>query len=150
MNQDKILEEAKVYIEGSSNIEETAKKLGISKKTLQIHLKKLQELNPDVYQLILKKRKENSAIGTKIGGQKGKRKANYTLKEANELARLIINRQLTYQEASEITEIPTSTIYDMIHSSYIDEKTSIALTIVAESNRQKITTEEYKSQHHLK
>ena len=38
MNHEQIIEEAKHYIEGEDSMQATAKRLGISKRTLQLHL----------------------------------------------------------------------------------------------------------------
>ena len=47
--------------------------------------------------------------------------------EANNIAKEIISKHLTYEEAENIFGIPKSTIYEMVHSNYIDSNLSMKL-----------------------
>ena len=139
----RIIEEANYYLESSKTLKEVAEELHISLRTLQLHIQKLPEINNDLYSLVLKKQKAAQIAGRKIGGQKGKRTVSYTYEKAQEIKNLIIDHQLTYQEASLCTEISPSTIYDMVHSAFISEEDKAKLVLIAEANKKKITVEEY-------
>ena len=146
-NKERIIEEAKYYLESSKTLKEVAEELHISLRTLQLHIKKLPEINNDLYSLLLNKQKAAKRAGRKIGGQNGKRTVSYTYEKAQEIKNLIITHQLTYQEASLCTGISTSTIYDMVHSAFISEEDKIKLDLIAEANKKKITVEEYQERH---
>lgn len=143
----RIIAEAKYYLESSKTLKEVAKELQISLRTLQLHIQKLPEINHDLYSLVLNKQKAAQIAGRKIGGQKGKRTVSYSYEKAQEIKNLIISHQLTYQEASLCTGISTSTIYDMVHSTFISEEDKIKLDLIAEANKKKITVEEYRERH---
>ena len=134
------IEEAKIYVENDKTVEETAKDLGISKRTFQLHLKKIKELDPELDKLVITKKKKNILTGNIKGGQIGKATPSYTKEEVNDIAREIISKHLTYEEASIQFGIPKSTIFEMMHSKYIEPELSIKLEVVAISNR-KGTTE---------
>ena len=128
----------------------TAKKLGISKRTLQLHLQQVRLLDSSLYQLVIKKQKSNQIKGRILGGKAGKRKPSITDKETYDLANLIISKQYTYQEAGQETGIPSSTIYDRTHSKTIDSETKNLLSMVAVANKKNMTTEEYQERHQKK
>ena len=139
---DKIIKEANTYLNNDKSMKDTAKELGVSIKTLQIHFKKLEEIDEDIYKLVLNKKKSNIKIGNIMGGQTSKALKTYTKDEANTIALQIISRELTYEEAAEIFDIPKSTIYDMVHSEYIDNEIKTKLELVARSNHRGLTKEE--------
>ena len=60
MEEKKLVEEANAYISNDLSVEETAKTLGISRRTLQIHLRKIKEINPELYKLVLKKQQSRT------------------------------------------------------------------------------------------
>ena len=146
MKNDRLIIEAKTYIEGDKTVAETAKQLGISKRTLQLHLNKIKEIDLSLYKLVRQKQQKKMAEGRVLGGKNGKRGPSSTKEEVLSLANLIIKNQFTYEEAEANTNIPSSTIYDLLHSSYIDEKTKIGLFLVAEANHKNQTIEEYSKQ----
>ena len=129
-----IIQEAQEYISNDLNERETAEKLGISRRTLQIHLKKLGDIDPLLYNLVLMKKKSNIQTGRIKGGKIGKATPTYTSLEANKIANGIIENSYTYEEASKVYGIPKSTIYEMVHSSYISEEVKMQLDLVASSN----------------
>lgn len=145
--KERIIAEAKYYLESSKTLKEVAKELHISLRTLQLHIQKLPEINNDLYSLVLNKQKAAQIAGRKIGGQKGKRTVSYSYEKAQEIKNLIISHQLTYQEASLCTGISTSTIYDMVHSDFISEDDKLKLDLIATANKKKITVEEYQERH---
>lgn len=143
MDENKIIEEANVYLSNDKTIKETAKDLNISKRTLQLHLKKLEIIDENLYKLVLNKKASNQKDGRIKGGKVGKRGATYTEKEAINIAKTMVEKQLTYQEASLMFDIPTSTIYDIVHSDYIDLDTKLKLDLVSSANRVSQSLEEY-------
>ena len=143
MKETQILEEAKTYLEKDLTLKETAKVLNVHIRTLQIHIKKLAELDPSLYTLVLEKQKSNMISGRKRGGELGKRSPSYTKEEAISYANLLIHNQMTYQEMAEVTGIPSSTIYDMVHSSYVPEEVQIQIQMVADANHHGLTMEDY-------
>ena len=138
-----IEEEALTYLQSDKTIKEVSIDLGISKRTLQLHIKKLQELNPNLYTLVLNKQKSNIIAGRIKGGENGKRPPSYTKEEANLLADLMIRNQLTYEEASLETGVPSSTIHDMVHSDFMESEKLHQLELIAMANKKGLSTEKF-------
>lgn len=131
----KIEEEAWEYINNDLTERETAEKLGISRRTLQLHLKKLASINQGLHNLVLKKKESNLKTGRIKGGQIGKIIGpTYTREEANIVANGIIRESYTYEEAAMIYGVPKSTIYEMVHSDFVSEETKMQLDLVAAHN----------------
>jgi len=138
MDNNRIIEEANVYISNDLSIKETASILGISKRSLQLHFTKLEKIDKKLHELVLDKKRKNMEKGRILGGKIGKATPRYTKEVANMIAKEIINSELTYEEASMEFELPKSTIYEMVHSSYIDEETKNMLDLVAISNNKRV------------
>jgi hypothetical protein len=85
MNNDQIIQEAKTYISSDKTIEETAKDLKISKRTLQLHLGKLDAIDPELHKLVLAKKESMQIKGRIKGGTIGKATPSYTKEEAEHL-----------------------------------------------------------------
>ena len=51
--EEQIIAEAKEYLNGGKTIADTAKSLGITKRTLQLHLGKLESIDPQLHALVL-------------------------------------------------------------------------------------------------
>lgn len=137
MNKEKIIEEAKVYVNGDMTVRETAEVLGISRKTFQIHLKYLGEIDPLLFSLVVAKKESNIKTGRIKGGKLGKSKPRYTSEKANSIANGMIVNSYTYEEASKVYGIPKSTIYEMVHSTYITDDIKMMLDEVASDNNKK-------------
>ena len=130
-----IIKEAQEYISNDLTEKDTAKKLGISVKTLQLHFKKLKDIDPILNDLVLMKNKRNVQAGRIEGAKKGKATPTYTSEEANKKANGIISKSYTYEEAAAMYGIPKSTIYDMVHNGdFVSEETRMQLDLVAEHN----------------
>lgn len=142
MNKDQIIQEASVYITNDKTIEETAKELNISKRTLQLHLGKLEIINPTLYKLVLAKKESMQKKGKIKGGMTGKAKPSYTREDANRVAEEIIKNGYTYEDASKRLGIPKSTIYEMVHSKFVSKELKNMLEAVAIANRKGLTVEE--------
>lgn len=132
-----IVREAQEYISNDLNEKETAEKLGISRRTLQLHLKKLEDIDSVLYNMVLMKKKSNIIAGRSKGGKLGKVVPTYTCEEANKVADEIIENSYTYMEAAEVFDIPKSTIFEMVHSDFIDENKKMKLDVVAIHNNRK-------------
>lgn len=144
MNNSQIEKEAYEYVNNDKTVAETAEVFGISKRSFQLHLKKLLEINPDLHKMVINKQKSNINEGRRMGGAAGKRGVTYTKEEALEIAEYIISKQATYEEASIKFDIPTSTLSDMMHSKLIPEDKRMQLDLVAEANRHKMSIEDFK------
>lgn len=135
MNKEQIIIEAKEYINNDLTERETAEKLGISRRTLQLHLKQLGVIDPLLHSLVLKKKESNLKAGRIKGGTIGKITGpTYTKEDANIVANGIIRESYTYEEAAMIYGVPKSTIYEMVHSDFVPEETKMQLDIVAAHN----------------
>ena len=141
MNKDQIIQEASTYITNDKTIEETAKDLGISKRTLQLHLGKLEIINPTLNKLVLAKKESMQKQGRIKGGQTGKATPSYTKEEAERVAKEIIRFGYTYEEASKRLNIPKSTIYEMVHSKFVSRDLRDMLDAVAIANNKGLTVE---------
>ena len=142
MNKDQIIQEAQTYLSGDKTIEETAKNLNISKRTLQLHLGKLDIIDPELHKLVLEKKESMQIKGRVKGGTIGKATPSYTKEEAEYVANEMIKNGYTYEAASKRLCIPKSTIYEMVHSNFIDKELKDKLEVVAIANQKGLTVEE--------
>lgn len=143
MREDVIRKEAEVYLE-SSTLKEAAFKCGISVRSLQLHLKKLEEIDLEMHRLVISKSKSNVIEGRIKGGSLGKRSVTYTKDQAIMIAEYMIKNQSTYQEIEDKFGIPSSTVYEMVHSPFISEGLKMQLDLVASMNRHFKVVEDYK------
>lgn len=134
MNE-KIVNEVKFYLENPYSLKEAALKMGISRRSFQIHIKKLETIDPFLYQMVLEKQKSNMMAGRRMGGLKSKRGASYTKEEAITIAKYMIENHMTYRECEDYFQIPSSTLYDMMHSSYIPDEVKEQLDLLAFENK---------------
>ena len=116
---DKFIFEINFYLENDYTLEEAANKLGISKSTLQNHIKKMKEINPELYNKVREKQFVNQQVGRVKGGQIGKRSANWTDEDALKIADVFISGEYTLEELSNVFNIPKSTVYEILTSSVI-------------------------------
>ena len=115
--------------------------------TLQLHLKKLEELAPETFKLVQEKKTGNIKAGTIKGGQTGKRGPTWTEEQALEVAMKIINDGLSYREAEAYFKIPSSTLHEMVTKGVKDFDTASMLYAVAEANRRGMSAEQYLKEH---
>ena len=137
-----IIQEAKTYLNSDKTIEETAKDLKISKRTLQLHLRKLDTIDPELHKLVLAKKESMQIKGRIKGGTIGKATPSYTKEEAERVANKIIVNGYTYEEAAKRLGIPKSTIYEMVHSELVGKDLKNMLEAVAIANNKGLTVEE--------
>ena len=120
-----IIYEAEEYINNNLSVKETAIVLGVSKRTLQLHFKRLEQIDKNLY-------------------QNGKATPNFDPKLPEAIASYMIHYELTYEEASEEYEIPKSTIYEMTHNpKYVDPDLIRRLDLLAMANQHKMTVDSY-------
>lgn len=141
MDNIRIIQEGRAYLDGGLTIEEAARKFKISKRTLQLHIKKLEGIDKELYMEIRKKQELSISFGRQKGGELGKRKPNYTKQEAEKVANIIIKGHLTYEEASSLLDIPSSTIYEMTHSKFVDPEIKDKLYKIADANNKGTITD---------
>ena len=142
MDNNQIIQEAKTYISSDKTIEETAKDLKISKRTLQLHLGKLDAIDPELHKLVLAKKESMQIKGRIKGGTIGKATPSYTKEEAEHVANEIIKYGYTYEEASKRLNIPRSTIYEIVHSPSVSMDLKNKLDALAIANNKGMTLEE--------
>lgn len=145
-----ILEEADYYLNNDVTIEQASADLKISKRTLQLHLKKLESIDPDKFKLVTDKKKNNERQGRIKGGTIGRRGATWSEGQAKNIAAQMIRDQLTYSEAEDKVGIPKSTIYEMVHKGIEDDYTQSLLLALSEANKKGIPLDKYMSVQHQK
>ena len=145
--KEEIIKEAEYYINNDVTIEQASSDLHISKRTLQLHLKKLEELAPETFKLVQEKKTGNIKAGTIKGGHTGKRGPTWTEEQALEVATKIINDGLSYREAEAYFKIPSSTLHEMVTKGVKDFDIASMIYVVAEANRRGMSAQEYIEQH---
>ena len=55
----------------------------------------------------------------------------------------MIRNQLTYEEASLETGVPSSTIHDMVHSDFMESEKLHQLELIAMANKKGLSTEKF-------
>lgn len=147
-NDERILEEADYYLNNDVTIKQASSDLGISRKTFQLHLKKLESIDLEKANLVKEKKLASEKQGKIKGGSLGKRGPNWTKEQAMEIAEAMINQQMTNREAEAAFGIPKSTIYEMTHKGIDDEVTESLLYGLAEANRKGIPLEDVLSKYY--
>lgn len=139
--EEQIIAEARAYIDSGQTIDDTAKSLGITKRTLQLHLGKLESIDPELHTLVLERKTSNQNAGRRLGGMIGKRGSTYTEEQAQAMAASIVSQHLTYREAEELYNIPSSTIYEMVHRNHVSQDTRDQLELIAMENQRNSSIE---------
>ncbi|MBQ6323651.1 MAG: hypothetical protein IJI22_02330 [Bacilli bacterium] len=143
MNISKYEDEAIVYLNSDKTIAETANDIGISKRTLQLHLGKIEDINPELYKLLLAKKKLQMKQGRIKGGTIGKRGTSHSEEEIRMIAETMIKEELSYAEAEIKFSIPKSTIYELLHKPSVPIETRNMLDTLADANQKNMTIAEY-------
>ena len=144
-SEEVIIFEAQTYVNSNKTIQEIASDLHISKRTLQLHIKKLETINKKLYVQVKEKQKSNETIGRVKGGQNGKRSTTISKEKAEELANYLLRHETTYQDASSRFDIPKSTIYEATHSDNISSELRSMLDTLAEAHNHDLTVADYKN-----
>jgi len=134
-SNEEIIKEANYYLEHDENINESSSALGISRRTFQIHMEKLKDISPEKYKLVKEKKENNIRLGVVKGGSIGKRGPSWSDDDANMVAKKMVEKSLTYQEAEKELGIPKSTLHEMTHKGNIDEVTESLLYRLALANK---------------
>lgn len=142
-----ILKEAFYYLENDVTIEQASQNLGISKRTLQLHLQKLESISLLTFVLVKNKKTSNERRGKVKGGTLGKRSVTWTEEQAANAAKTMIEGGLTYEEAASTLGIPSSTLHDMVHKGVTDPNTTSLLYALSEANRRNMSLEEFQRRH---
>ncbi len=142
-SDEQILREADYYLNNDVTVEQASKHLKISKKTLQLHMKKLESIAPDKFKLVEDKKANNQRQGVVKGGINGKRSASWTKEDAQTIAQQMISKGMTYEETERQFGIPKSTIHEMMKKGITDEMTSSLLHGLAEANRKGLNVQEF-------
>lgn len=137
-----IIHEAEEYVSNNKTMKETANDLHISKRTLQLHFKRLKDIDEKLYQEVINKQEKNQAEGRVKGGHLGKATSKFTSDDAERMAKIMVDKCLSYKDAEEEFGIPKSTIYEILHSDLVSKRTKDMLDILAEANIHDLTTEE--------
>ena len=102
-------------IDYNTTIEYASLKFGISESIIKKYITNLKRENSDLYQKYIFNKEKRTKLFNSVGGKTGKRESKYSEFEALEIAETMISSSLTLKEASEIFQIPTSTIYEMLN-----------------------------------
>ena len=148
-NED-ILREAEYYLNNDVTIEQASSDLGISKRTLQLHMKKLASIAPEKYKLVTDKKNNNIQNGRIVGGNIGKRSTTWTSEDAMKIASKMLDNGLTYEQAETELGIPHSTLHDMMHKGVKDENVSSLLYALAIAHKKGMSLEEFKEDYYSK
>ena len=80
-----IIHEAEEYVSNNKTMKETADDLHISKRTLQLHFKRLKDIDKKLYQEVMNKQEKNQAEGRVKGGHLGKATSKFTSDDAERM-----------------------------------------------------------------
>mgnify|MGYP004562265739 CR=1 FL=1 len=144
-NED-IIKEAEYYLSHDVTNDEASRALGISKRSFQLHMKKLAAIAPDKYKLVQDKKVAISRQGHVKGGSLGKRGSSFAELEIDEIGSYIIENDLTFQKAAEGLGIAKSTLHELVKKIGDPEKVSL-LYALAEAHKRKTTLGEYVEKH---
>ena len=142
--EERILQEAEYYLNNNVTMEQAANNFGISKKSFQIHMKKLEEICKDTFNLVQQKKQNNLSQGIVKGGKNGKpcrtsitESKPYTLSELESitLARKMIIYDWSLRKTEEETGIPKSTIRENMTKDRIGEALYEEFEIMLESHK---------------
>ena len=148
-NNEDILKEAEYYLDNDVTIEQASSDLGISKRTVQLHMKKLESIAPDKFKLVQDKKISNERQGKIKGGTLGKRTPFWSHDEAIVIAQRMVEENLTYEQAEKEFGIPKSTIHEMTHSGLENEKIESLLYALAVANKKGIPLNDFLKERNL-
>ncbi len=139
IEKEDIRKAASYYINNDVTLEDAALYVGIkSKKTLNNYFARLcgskDEKDRLLYEKIVLKKYENEQKGKSKGGQTGVRKTKYTRDIAVNIYNYITKNNATYRQAAEEFQIPSSTIYEIMHSNLLTDDEKNKIDIVSKSN----------------
>ena len=143
--EDLIKAQAIYYLENDVTMQQVADHFGFkSKKTIQDNMKKLAEIDPQLYKLVEDKKEKNLAMGAVKGGQNGKptnmigninNPKTIGDQDIKDIAELIIFYKWTLREAEENLGISKSTLYDNLTKERLGEDLYNRYSTVLEFNK---------------
>lgn len=143
-NDEQILKEANYYLDNDLTIEQASRDLGISKRTLQLHLKKLESIAPDVFKLVVDKKISNERRGKIKGGTLGKRGPSWTEEDAISIASKMIEKELTYEQAEKEFGIAHTTLHEMMNKGIKDLDTTSLLYALTMAHKKGMSLDDFK------
>ncbi|MEG2321977.1 MAG: sporulation transcriptional regulator SpoIIID [Bacilli bacterium] len=136
MSDLKIIEIANYIVSNKASVMDTANYFNISKSTLQkVINNKLVGIDIDLYSLVKKVQIHNQLKGKIKGGQISKRTVTWTKEDAYRLAKLMLAEKMTFEELSQHTLIPISTLSDILKNGIDDEIIKNSLSSLYEYNK---------------
>lgn len=140
-NED-IIREAEYYLNNDVNIDKASEELGVSRRTFQLHMKKLESIAPDKFKLVQDKKASNARRGSIKGGSLGKRSPKWTKEDATRISKEMVNSDFTYEDAEKQFGIPRSTLHEMMQKGVEDEITKSLLYAIAQAHKKGMSYEE--------
>lgn len=134
----KIVNEARYYLNHNNNMKDVAVHFNISIRTLQLHFKKLEEIDLGTYKLVREKQNLNQIEGRKV--KSGGRFSTYTIEDINKICDIILSNSFSYNEASLYFNIPSSTLFELMKR--VDGDRRVKLDLLAEANIRNTTTDQ--------
>lgn len=142
-NDEQILKEADYYLNNNVTIAQASVDLGVSKRTLQLHLQKLESIDQDKFKLVTDKKKSNERQGKIKGGTIGKRGSTWTDEKAKDAATYLITNDATIIEGAKAFGVPPSTFYEMINNADLDNETASLLYRLSEAHKRGMSIDQY-------
>lgn len=134
----KILEVARYIIQNKATISKCAEHFNCSERTIQLYINSengLISIDEELYNSVKQVQNSLESIGHYVGGKNGVREAKYKEYEADEIARVMIQNNLTVIEAAKRFNMPTSTLHDSLKR-VTDEELKQKLEVLFESHKQ--------------
>ncbi|MDD6879330.1 MAG: sporulation transcriptional regulator SpoIIID [bacterium] len=147
IDKDTLIREANYYLENDVTLQQMSVDLGVSKKTLQNHFKALQNINPNLFEKIQKKKEENINKGRSEGGKNISRVSKYTEHDALKIAKIMVEKEMTYRQAEEYFGIPKSTIFEILTSKLNSQEYGSLLSALSSANKEGLSIQEFISKH---
>ena len=142
-NDEQILNEANYYLDNNVNIDQASIALGISRRTFQLHMKKLEEIHPSKAAMVRVKKEGNIKAGNIKGGQTSKRGVSYSSEEASKAAFEMLEHDESYREAAYSLGIPKSTLYEMINSKGLSPDKIESLYVLAKEENPELELSDF-------
>lgn len=143
---EEIIEQAQYYIDNNVSMKEAGEHFGVSKKTFQIRMKKLEDISPSVFKLVQDKKEKNLVSGAIRGGQNGKpntvsgtspkpRSHSISPEEAINLANYMLENDATLRDLEATFGISKSTIFDNFTKEILGEELNEKIEFLLESHK---------------
>ena len=144
-SNEEIMEYAKYYLGNEEvSMKQSAEHFGISKKTFQVNMKKLESISPTTFKLVQEKKERNLKNGAVKGGQNGKptyvegvvRKTKYISDgDIVYIAMEIVKNKYTIREAEKIFKINRSTLHDNLTEERLGKELYSLIVETAQYNK---------------